>query len=90
MNYKMELEDENKFDFYVGDKVEELRGEGWSDKKIARYLRKKATELHPLRKTKKIIIPKEAVEQFIKKESEKEMESKCDVCGKKGNYPPPL
>ncbi len=68
----MSLKDENKFDFYVGEKIDGLRDTGdWSDKKIARFLRAKATELHPLRKTKKITIPKEFVDEFIKKEKEK-------------------
>jgi len=62
------IEDENKFDFYIGEGIESLRNtEEWSDKKIARFLRAKATELHPLRKTKKLNISKELLVDFIKK-----------------------
>jgi len=61
------IEDENKFDFYIGEGIESLRNtEDWSDKKIARFLRAKATELHSLRKTKKLKIPKEFMDNFIK------------------------
>ncbi len=67
----MTLEDENKFDFYVGDGIENLRNsEGWSDNKIALHLRRVANEISPRRKLKKINIPKEFVEEFIKKNKE--------------------
>jgi len=63
------IEDENKFDFYIEEGIESLRNtEEWSDKKIARFLRAKSTELHPLRKTKKLKIPKEFIDNFIKKQ----------------------
>lgn len=66
------IEDENRFDFYVGEAIEELRNnEDWSDSKIALWLRKKAHELNPLRKTKKLTIPKEFVEDLLKKELSK-------------------
>ncbi len=65
----MTIEDENKFDFYVGDAIESLRNsEDWKDGKIAFHLRRVAQELSPKRRTKKIKIPKEFIEEFIKKE----------------------
>ena len=47
-----------KFNFYIEDKVEQLREtEGWSDGKIAWYLRDMAQQLSPRgRKSKKITI----------------------------------
>ncbi len=65
----MTLEDENKFDFYVGDGIENLRNsEGWSDNKIALHLRRVANEISPRRKSKKINIPKEFIEEFLNKQ----------------------
>jgi len=70
----MTIEDENKFDFYVGESIGSLKNsEDWDDGKIAFHLRRVAQELSPRgRKTKKIKISKEFVEEFIKKEKEKE------------------
>lgn len=70
----MEIEEENKFDFYVGKGIESLRNiEDWSDGKIASHLRRVAQELSPRKgKPKKIIIPKEVVEEFIKKNQKQE------------------
>ena len=68
----MTMEEENKFDFYVGNGIENLGNiEDWPDGKIAFHLRRVAQELSPKRgRPKKIVIPKEVVEQFIKKELE--------------------
>lgn len=50
-------ENYDKFNYYVGDKVEELREEGWSDGKIAFYLRDLAQSISPRgRKPSKITI----------------------------------
>ena len=65
----MTIEDENKFDFYVGEGIKSLKdSEDWIDGKIAFHLRRVAQELSPRGKTRKIKIPKEFVEEFIKKE----------------------
>ena len=69
------IDDEIRFDFYTEKSIESLRNtEEWSDKKIARFLRAKATELHPLRKTKKLKIPKEFIDDFINKLAGKYLE----------------
>ncbi len=50
-------EDYTKFDFYIEGGIENLRNEGWSDKKIALCLRNMAQELSPRKiKSKKITI----------------------------------
>ncbi len=51
-------EDYEKFNYYIEDKIEELKDtEGWADSKIAYYLRDLAQSLDPKgRKAKKITI----------------------------------
>lgn len=66
----MTIQDENKFDFYVGEGIIKLRdSERWSDVKIALHLRRVAQELSPRKgRPKKVIIPKKAIEDFIKRQ----------------------
>lgn len=50
-------ENYDQFNYYVGDKIEELREEGWTDGKIAFYLRDLAQSISPRgRKSSKITI----------------------------------
>ena len=71
-------EDYSKFNYYIEDKIEELRDtENWSDSKIAFYLRDMAQSLDPKgRKSKKITIDplkisNEELEKFPKNIQEK-------------------
>lgn len=50
--------DYEKFEYYLRDGIDQLRDtEGWSDQKIARFLREEATSLAPRRRTKTIKVP---------------------------------
>ena len=57
------MENENKFDFYIGGGIGKLRDiENWGDEKIAFHLRRIAQKISPRKqKPKKIVIPKEVI-----------------------------
>lgn len=85
----MTIEDENKFNFYVEGRIEDLRNsEDWSNGKIAFHLRRVAQELSPRKpRVKKIIIPKEEMNKILDKmlDEHEELTKKtkgltCPVC----------
>jgi len=58
-------------DMSLSEYIERMKEEfNLSDKSVARYFRQKASELDPRIRTKTIKIPKEFIEEYIKKHKE--------------------
>lgn len=62
-----EFEDKQIFDFYIDSRINELKREGWSNKKIARWMRSKASEIDQHQKVKKVIVYGKSLIEVLKK-----------------------